>query len=243
MYLNIAAYKFVTLNEDELISLCENLKAMASQLDIKGTILLSREGINLFLAGQKDEINQFQLELASFKQFSDLFYKSSNSDFIPFKKLSVKIREEIVTFKQPEIDPEHFTAPYITPETLKAKLEAGETLTLLDTRNKSEFDIGAFSQATHLSINNFRDFPDALEKSLIPKNQPIVTYCTGGIRCEKAAAYLLKKGYTEVYQLYGGIIHYFEKCGGKYFEGNCFVFDDRIALNSRLEPHIGIVGL
>jgi UPF0176 protein len=237
MFCNIATYKFVSLDELKLPSLCKQLKRVASGLEIKGTILLGTEGINLFLAGAKDSITKFQDHLQTLPEFQDLPYKYSYSNFIPFQKLFVKVRNEIVTFKQLGIAPQEFTAPHLPPEQLKEWFDCDRDMIVLDTRNTFEYDMGTFEQATHLKIDNFREFPEALKNfPESDKDKPIVTFCTGGIRCEKAAAYLLKQGFKEVYQLQGGILNYFERCGGEHYQGDCFVFDDRVALNSRLEP-------
>ena len=236
MYSNIAAYKFISISEKELPALCKELKQLGVKLSLKGTILLSTEGINLFLAGEGESINDFTCYLSSYPMFKDLFYKYSYSSYIPFKKLVVKIRQEIVTFNQNNIQPEEFTAPYIDPETLREWLKSQKEVVLLDTRNDFEYELGTFDQAIHLNIKNFRDFPEAIEKAQLNIEKPIVTFCTGGIRCEKAAAYLLQQGYKEVYQLHGGILNYFGQCGGDFYQGNCFVFDDRTTLNSKLEP-------
>ncbi len=237
LFCNIAAYKFIALKEDELAALCKRLKKTAAALEIKGTILLGTEGINLFLAAKQEAIDRFQEYLETIPNFQNLPYKYSYSDFIPFHKLFVKVRNEIVTFKQEDIDPQEFTAPYISPEELKNRFSNPDDMVLLDTRNTFEFDMGTFDGAVHLNIDNFREFPDALKK--LPessKEKPVITFCTGGIRCEKAAAYLLVQGFKEVYQLQGGILNYFEHCGGDHYQGDCFVFDDRIAVNSDLEP-------
>lgn len=235
-YCNIATYKFIALEEEKLPGLCKQLKKTAASYGIKGTILLGTEGINLFLAAEKEGITQFQEYLESITEFQNLQYKYSYSDFVPFEKLFVKVRNEIVTFKQLGISPEQFTAPHLPPQQLKEWLDQNKDIILLDTRNAFEYEIGTFNNAIDLKIDNFREFADALEKFPKDQNKPIVTFCTGGIRCEKAAAYLLKQGFTEVYQLQGGILNYFEQCGGSHYKGDCFVFDDRIALNTQLEP-------
>lgn len=237
MFCNITTYKFISLDEQVLVSLCKALKRKATSLAIKGTILLGTEGINLFLAAEQASIDAFQAFLKTIPEFDDLQYKYSYSDFIPFQKLFVKVRNEIVTFKQPGIHPEQFTAPHLPPEKLKEWYQQGKDMIVLDTRNTFEYEIGTFENAVHLEIDNFREFPDALQK--LPaenKDQAVVTFCTGGIRCEKAAAYLLEQGFKEVYQLQGGILNYFEKCGGDHYQGECFVFDDRVTVNHRLEP-------
>jgi UPF0176 protein len=234
---NIAAYKFISLDIHLLPNLCAEMKAKAVQLKIKGTIFLSIEGINLFLVGQQKHIENFQEYLADNLHFNDLKYKYSYSTYYPFKKLIVKIKKEIVSFGISEIHPEKTTAPYITPETFKRWHDEKHEIVVLDTRNQFEFEMGSFGTAIHLGINNFRDFPNVIDKlPAVTKSKPVVTFCTGGIRCEKAALLLLQKGFKEVYQLQGGILNYFEHCGNAHFRGDCFVFDDRIALNEKLEP-------
>jgi UPF0176 protein len=229
-------YYLNSLECGHLKNLCKQIKQVALSQSIKGTVLLSTEGINLFLSGEKDSISYFQSFLKDFSHLNDLVYKYSYSDFVPFKKLCVKIRKEIVTFQQEGISPEKHTAPYLSPDELKNWIDHNKDCILLDTRNAFEYKLGAFINAVHLEINTFRELPDALQQSDLDNTKPIITYCTGGIRSEKAAAYLLENGFKEVYQLQGGILNYFECCGGQYYQGDCFVFDDRIALNNKLEP-------
>jgi UPF0176 protein len=236
MYSNIAAYKFVSLSTEELPLICKRLKRIGTDLGLLGTVLLATEGINLFLAGEQKSIANFiEQALGGYPMFTDLLYKYSYSNFIPFKRLSVKIRNEIVTFKQAHIHPDK-GAPYITSKQLQRWLSNEHEFLLLDTRNEFEYEIGSFEKAIHLNITNFREFPKAVQKSNLKKNKPIVTFCTGGIRCEKASAYLLENGFKEVYQLQGGILSYFEQCGNAHYQGHCFVFDDRMRLDSQLQP-------
>lgn len=235
-YLNLSGYKFITLDERILPNLRQDLLQHAMENQIKGSILLSPEGINVFISAEEAAIYSFIDYMRSIPEFSDLWFKESLSDQIPFKRMLVKIKDEIITMKQPNIHPEKHTAPYIEPEELKHWYEENKDMVILDTRNTYEVNIGSFHQAQHVDIENFSDFPQAVKK--LPddwKSKPIVTFCTGGIRCEKAATYLMEQGFTQVFQLKGGIIHYFEQCGGSYFEGNCFVFDDRYAVDSNLK--------
>ena len=234
--INISAYRFVRLPHNLLTELQIKLKEETRRLGLKGTILLSEEGINLFLAGQRESITQFQEHLNSFPAFENLTFKESLSDFQPFKKMFVKIKKEIIPFGIETIRPEVRTAASITPETLKSWFKERPDLVLLDTRNSFEVEFGSFENSLHLELKHFRDFPTAVQK--LPdtiKKAPVVTFCTGGIRCEKAAAFLLDAGFDEVYQLEGGILNYFEKCGGDHYDGLCFVFDDRKALTPSLE--------
>ncbi|MES2998512.1 MAG: rhodanese-like domain-containing protein [Pseudomonadota bacterium] len=233
---NISAYQFIHLSTDFLLELQIILKKECQQLSIKGTILLSTEGINLFLAGRRKAITEFQALLNSFYYFKNLVYKESLSDFQPFKKMLVKIKKEIISFGIDTIQPETFTAPSISPETLKKWLLVRPNLVLLDVRNTFEVELGSFENSLHLDLQHFRDFPKSVQKLYKTiKNLPIITFCTGGIRCEKASAFLLQTGFNEVYQLEGGILNYFKKCGGDNYKGLCFVFDERKALMSSLE--------
>lgn len=229
---NLAAYRFIQLPDSLLPELQISLKAKANELSLKGTILLSVEGINLFISGEQDPICSFQNFLNNYSYFQNLEFKKSLSNFQPFKKMLVKIKKEIIPFGINNINPELYTAPYITPETLTNWLKNKPELILLDTRNNFEFELGSFKNALNLDLKRFRDFPEVVKK--LPENLkhlPIVTFCTGGIRCEKAATYLLKNGYQEVYQLEGGILNYFEKCGKRHFQGACFVFDSRESIS------------
>jgi len=228
---NIASYKFVELDNlevrrDAFLDFCNSV-------NIKGTILLAHEGINLILAGERESIKAFKSFLARELCFSDMSYKESVSDAIPFIRMVVKIKPEIVTMGVEEIDPLQKPAPYISPKDLKQWIDEGHDFILLDTRNDYEVQLGTFEGASDFNITSFRAFPDAIEKSS-QENKPVVIFCTGGIRCEKAAPFMLQSGFKEVFQLEGGILNYFEECGGEHFHGECFVFDDRIALDSKL---------
>ncbi len=230
---NIAAYKFIELNE--LAALRLVLKELCITQGIKGTILLSAEGINLSLAGTKDTLQIIKDWLAADGRFADLYYKESYSNEQPFNRMLVKIKKEIISMGVPTICPQYEPAPRISPQELCAWLDAGKEITLLDTRNEYEVRLGTFQNALTLPLEHFRLFPQ-IAKVLDPalKDKPMVTFCTGGIRCEKAAPLLQSYGFREVYQLEGGILEYFKTCGGKHYEGECFVYDRRVALNAAL---------
>lgn len=235
-YLNIASYKFTPLSDRDISYLQITLKKQAENSGVKGSILLSKEGINLYLAGKPDHVSDFVTDLCAHPAFTDLEFKSSYSSSMPYKRLKVKIKPEIISMNQESIQPLKQTAPHVEPDQLKAWLDQKKPVVLLDTRNGYEVNMGSFKGAIDLSIENFSDFPEAI--STLPeaiKSQPVVTFCTGGIRCEKAAAYLIQQGFSDVWQLKGGILNYFERCGGDYFEGNCFVFDDRVGLTPELQ--------
>ena len=233
--LNIAAYKFVSL--DELPTRRDQLKSRCNELQLRGTILLAPEGINLFLAGTIENIAAFKTELCSEVFFADIQFKDSFSDHQPFGKLLVKLKKEIISFGVPEINPAKQPAERLSAGILKAWLDEGREVVLLDTRNEFEVKHGTFKNAKDFGINQFREFPAAMaqaDPSL--KEKTVVTFCTGGIRCEKAAPYLLQQGFKNVFQLDGGILKYFDECGNAHFDGECFVFDERIALDAELKP-------
>jgi UPF0176 protein len=233
-FLNIAAYKFIALNE--LPTLRTVLKARCMEHDLLGTILISPEGINLMLVGTENNVRHFQNYLQNDTRFTDLYYKESYSQEKTFNRMLVKIKKEIIAFGIPTVDPIHQQAPYVKPAELKQWLDEKRDVVLLDTRNDYEVRLGTFENAADLGIHHFRDFPKAIqENKSLPKDKTIVTFCTGGIRCEKAALFLQQEGYRNVYQLEGGILDYFAACGNAHYQGECFIFDRRVGLNSQLE--------
>lgn len=229
--LNIAAYKFVTIAAPE--SLGGELNSVCLEHKLKGTILLSAEGINLFLAGVPDEVEALIARLRADNRFGDMAYKRSFSQSVPFKRMQVKVKREIIAGPSPaELPP----APRLPATMLKRWLDEGRPLTLLDTRNAFEVEVGTFHGAQHLHLGNFREFAEkSSQLGTQSLHGPIVTFCTGGIRCEKAAPMLIAQGFRDVYQLDGGILAYFQQCGAAHYDGNCFVFDERVALTPQLE--------
>lgn len=232
-FCNIAAYKFTPLGK--LPPLRIQLKERCVQEALKGTILLTPEGINLFLSGRKEPIDRILAEIRAIPGLADLEAKTSWSDEQPFNRMLVKIKQEIIAFGIDGIDPARHSAPSIEPGELKRWLDEGRPVTLLDTRNDYEVRLGTFHGARPAGIDHFRDFPkavDGLPETL--KDEPIVMFCTGGIRCEKAGPYMMREGYRNVFQLEGGILKYFEQCGGDHWDGECFVFDRRVGLDPEL---------
>ena len=231
--LNIAGYRFVDLNDrDELRDPFMN---MCTGLELNGTILLSPNGINFVLAGSEESVSEFIRYLESDKRFSGIPIKFSRTDYQPFRRMLVKRKNEIISLGKSEIKPSEFTGPYIKPIEFKRLLDGEEDILVLDTRNDYETRIGSFEGSIELGISTFRDFPNAIES--IPeeyKSKTVVMYCTGGIRCEKASAVMINAGFEDVKQLEGGILGYFDECGGSYWEGDCFVFDQRVAVDSDL---------
>ncbi len=230
---NIAAYKFAPLAD--LKPLRERLLAQCRAWNLKGTILLSAEGINLFVAGPRAEIDRLVAELRAIDGLAELAPKYSESDRQPFTRMLVRIKKEIIAFGVEGIDPARRTSPKLPAATLRQWLDEGRPLTLLDTRNDYEVKLGTFRGARTLAIDHFRQFPDAVAK--LPaemKAQPIVMFCTGGIRCEKAGPFMEHEGFANVFQLDGGILKYFEEVGGAHYDGECFVFDQRVGVDPAL---------
>ncbi len=231
---NVAAYLFTPL--DRLAERREELRTLCKRGGLKGTILLSPEGINLFIAGSREGIEQLLAHLRSDPLMANLEVKESLSDHQPFRRLLVKLKKEIIAFGVAGIAPGSSTSPKISATQLKEWLDEGRPVTLLDTRNDYEIRLGTFQNAMPIGVDHFRDFPAAVRR--LPealKDQPIVMFCTGGIRCEKAGPFMEQEGFREVYQLDGGILKYFETCGAAHYQGDCFVFDQRVAVNPQLE--------
>ncbi|MHB1949366.1 MAG: sulfurtransferase [Gammaproteobacteria bacterium] len=229
---NIAGYKFISLGE--LTQLGPLIQAKCDELALKGTILLSPEGINLSLAGTHKSIDLFKDFLQQDERFRDITFRESFSSSIPFERMKVKIKKEIITMRREEVCPEHERAPSLSPTEFKQWLDEGRDITILDTRNDYEVRFGTFKKAVNLHIDDFCEFPQKAEES-VSRDKPVVMFCTGGIRCEKAAIHLQNAGFPEVYQLQGGILNYFAEVGGAYYDGECFVFDQRVALDANLQ--------
>ncbi|MBE1160128.1 sulfurtransferase [Dyella sp. 7MK23] len=238
--LNISAYRFVSL--DDLPALRERVLAQCVALALKGTILLAPEGINLFLAGPRAAVATFMGWLHQDARFAGLEGKESLSDEVPFKRMRVRLKKEIITLRYPTIRPEGGRAPAVDAATLKRWLEQGRDdhgreLVLLDTRNAYETDVGMFPQAVDYRMASFTELPAALAADQARyAGKTVVSYCTGGIRCEKAALHMQDIGMQHVYQLEGGILKYFEEAGGAHWQGDCFVFDERGAVDTQLSP-------
>lgn len=235
---NIAAYKFISFNADAAAR--ERFLTYGRHLALKGTILLSPEGINIFLAGNRSDIDAFLIWLKTDPRFSDIDIKESCSPTQPFKKFLVKIKPELITMKHPLIKPELGRARSVKPTVLKRWLDngyddEGRKVLMLDTRNGFEVDVGTFNNTIDYRIEKFSDFPQVVAEQKNSLNgYTVVTFCTGGIRCEKAAIYMQDIGIDHVYQLDGGILKYFEDIGGDHYSGDCFVFDQRTALRPDL---------
>ena len=231
---NLAAYKFAAL--PDIRALRTHLLAQCRAWELRGTILLSVEGINLFVAGERDKIDLLLAELRALPGLEDLQPKFSETDHQPFSRILVRLKKEIIAFGVEGINPAQRTSPKLTARELKQWLDEGRPVTLLDTRNDYEVKLGTFKNALPIGVDHFRDFPAAVAK--LPeklKAQPIVMFCTGGIRCEKAGPFMESVGFQKIFQLDGGILKYFEDCGGAHYDGECFVFDQRVGLDPSLQ--------
>ncbi len=230
---NIAAYQFAPL--PELKSLRAQLLGLCRGWELKGSILISPEGINLFVAGAPEKTDCLLEHLRAMVGLEKLAAKASETDHQPFNRMLVRIKKEIIAFGVEGIDPARNPSPKLSAVTLKQWLDEGRPVTLLDTRNDYEVKLGTFKNALPIGIDHFREFPQAVER--LPtemKGQPIVMFCTGGIRCEKAGPFMERAGFKNIFQLDGGILKYFEECGGSHYDGECFVFDHRVGLDPSL---------
>ncbi|VCU69405.1 rhodanese superfamily protein [Pigmentiphaga humi] len=243
---NIAAYRFVSL--DDLPALQAAVRERAQACGLKGTVLLAEEGINLFLAGSRAGIDDWLAWLRHGEAFggrlADIEVKESRSGHVPFRKLLVKIKREIIRMNHPAIRPEADRAAAVDARTVARWLrqgsdDDGRELVMLDTRNAFEVDAGTFHGALDWRIGKFTEFPAAVQAHRGElEGKTVVSFCTGGIRCEKAAIYLAEAGIERIYQLEGGILKYFEEVGGEGYDGACFVFDGRETLDPALQPGV-----
>tara|TARA_B110000881_G_scaffold220508_1_gene245886 strand:+ start:186 stop:1019 length:834 start_codon:yes stop_codon:yes gene_type:complete len=230
---NITGYKFTPI-EDELV-LQETILRRSTDLNLKGTVLISSKGINFSVSGTKNNIDKFIFFIHSDNRFADVDVKITYSDYQPFRKMLVRIKKEIISMGIEKINPFQFTGQKISPKELNNKLNNNEEIVLLDTRNEYEVRLGTFKNAIDLNLDSFRDFPKEIEKLRQKlKGKEVVMFCTGGIRCEKASALMLENGFENIKQIDGGVINYFKETGGKHWNGDCFVFDDRVALDKDL---------
>jgi UPF0176 protein len=230
-----ALYEFVTLKDFH--ALREPLLDCCQRAEIKGTILLAREGINGTIAGSRDGIDQVLAYLRSDSRFASLVHKESYDDHMPFYRMKVKLKNEIVTMGVDGIDPNELVGRYVKPADWNALVNDPDVI-VLDTRNDYEVGIGTFKGSLDPKTTTFRGFPEFVRENLDPsRNKKVAMFCTGGIRCEKASAFMLNEGFEEVYHLEGGILKYLEDIPAdeSTWEGECFVFDNRVAVNQALE--------
>lgn len=232
--LHFAGYRFTRLTG--LQELKTDLLAFCREKELCGTILLSEEGVNFYVAGSPTACEALMGKLHSIPGLGGLSARRSICANRPYEHMRVKVKREIIAFGIDGVDPAARTSPKLSPHELKEWLDEGRDVTLLDTRNDYEIHSGTFKGAVPAGIDHFREFPAAVRK--LPgdwKSRPIVMFCTGGIRCEKAGPFMEREGFRNVFQLDGGILRYFEECGTAHYEGECFVFDQRVGLNAALE--------
>ncbi|MEA5550135.1 rhodanese-related sulfurtransferase [Anabaena cylindrica UHCC 0172] len=230
-----ALYKFVSL--PDFAEMQAPLLSFCQEQGVKGTILLAQEGINGTIAGSRQEIDAVLAFLRTDPRLADLEHKESYTDTPPFEKMKVRLRREIVTLGLPEVDPNEKVGTYVSPHEWNDLISNPE-VTVIDTRNDYEVTMGSFKRAENPQTKTFREFPEYVSKELDSgKHKKVALFCTGGIRCEKASSYLLSQGFEEVYHLKGGILKYLEEVPSEesLWEGECFVFDDRVAVRHGLE--------
>ena len=233
-FLNVAGYKFEPL--ENLDSLIPEFQSKCDELGLKGSVYLSPNGINFSIAGTEENIDTYIEFMEEDSRFSDIPLKKTFSETQPFRRMKVRLKKEIISLGRDDINPRELTGDYISPRELFEMYETKEDVIVLDTRNEYETRVGLFENAIDLQLDTFRDFPSAIET--LPeeyKDKQIVMYCTGGIRCEKASAVMMKAGFSDVKQLEGGVLDYFKETGGAYWNGDCFVFDERVALDKELK--------
>ena len=233
-----ALYKFVTLNNYRAIQ--KPLLSLMLEHGIRGTILLAQEGINGTVAADRNNMDHLLAFLKSDARLADLSYKESYTNQPPFLRSRVKLKKEIVTMGIEGIDPKRVVGTYVKPTDWNALIKDPDVL-LVDTRNDYEVQVGTFKDALNPKTESFRDFPGYVKEKLdAKKHTKVAMFCTGGIRCEKSTAYLKEQGFDEVYHLKGGILKYLEEVPAEesLWEGECFVFDDRVTVNHQLEKGV-----
>lgn len=228
MFTVLLYYKYVQVDDPQVLRGAQF--ALCERLGLKGRILVATEGLNGTVCGSAEACEQYMSETAKDERFSDMVYKVSEAEDQVFPRLRVVVRPEIVTLGAEGVTFDE-AAPYIEPEEFQKLLESGEEVYVVDARNNYEWEVGKFDGAITPDINHFRDFPAAIKELEHLKHKKIVTYCTGGVRCEKASALMKKEGFENVYQLHGGIVTYGNKFPDGKWLGKCYVFDKRMMVD------------
>lgn len=228
-------YKFLKLSDVPAVQ--KDLENKAEELNVKGLVILGAEGFNSTIsASSLESFEAWKQFIREYFNAPQLFFKDSESHKAPFRRFKVKIREEIVTTGIPEVMPPEGKNHHLTPAEWNQVMKEEKDFVMIDTRNWYEYKIGTFKGALNPDIEKFTDFPQYIEEQGIPKDKKMLIFCTGGIRCEKGILELQKQGYDNVFQLEGGIINYMKEYPNDQFEGECFVFDHRVALDQNLQP-------
>jgi UPF0176 protein len=230
-YAILLYYKFVKVPDAEQFA--QEHLAYCKELDVKGRILISDEGINGTLSGTIAQTEQYMKDLRANPMFSDIVFKIDEADGHAFKKIFVRYKKELVTFRvEDELDPNVITGEHLAPKDFYEMMQRDDVV-ILDGRTGYEFDLGHFRGSIRPEVDSFKEFPDWIRENMSElKDKPILTYCTGGIRCEKLSGFMMKEGFQQVYQLDGGIVTYGKdpEVQGQLFDGKCYVFDERISV-------------
>ena len=235
-YCILLYYCYTKIDEPETFR--EQHHFLCLDLDLRGRIIIAPEGLNGTVSGLKDQCQQYMEHLHADPRFKEIEFKVEPYPSHAFQKLNVRLKPEIVNVGLPHVDPAQGTGTYVEPQDFQ-DLKEQDDVVLLDVRSNYEHQLGKFKNAITLDIDNFRDFPQKLQELQHLKQKKVITYCTGGIKCEKASAFLLENGFENVYQLHGGIIKYGLETGGKDFDGKCYVFDNRVAATvNRVNPTV-----
>ena len=229
-------YRFASIPEDNLLRLKKDFENRLEALEVLGLILFSKEGSNATVAGSLDAMNAFKQMVLEIPGFDPVIWKDSTSEKKPFKRLVIDIRTEIVTMKRPDLFPEKTSNNHLSPSDWHQALNSNDDFVLLDTRNDYETQVGIFRGAVDPKLKVFSEFGPWVTNSNIPKDKKVLMYCTGGVRCEKAILEMQSQGYNNVFQLEGGILKYLEEFPHQNFEGECYVFDHRLAVDQELNP-------
>jgi UPF0176 protein len=235
----VSFYKFCHIQDPDSIKLI--LKPLALKLNLTGTVLLAPEGINASISGQDTSVQDFLDAIQAIPAIGPLELKDNESELSAFRRMLVKVKKEIVTMHKEGLEPATSTGHFLSPEEFKSWMDQGKDLILVDTRNHYEYALGTFHNAIDPKTKSFSEFPEWVEKNLSDKKDAtIVTFCTGGIRCEKATAHMKQQGFNNVYQIKGGILNYFAETAqsgtAPHWEGDCVVFDKRKAVKPDLTP-------
>ncbi|MBC7420671.1 MAG: hypothetical protein H7328_08080 [Bdellovibrio sp.] len=230
-------YKFTKLKNLETIK--TDLGNLAAQGNIMGLIILGAEGLNATVSSlSENDLVEFKKDLLTYFKMTEFMFKDSSSTVLPFRQFKIKIRKEIVTLGAPELIPPEGMNHHLTPREWNNVMKKEDDYAMIDTRNWYETKIGTFKGAVNPKTDQFSDFPQFMESQQISKDKKVLIFCTGGIRCEKGILELQRQGYKNVYQLHGGILNYIKEYPNDQFEGECFVFDQRVAVDQKLEPTV-----
>lgn len=230
-------YKFAKLSNLEKIK--TDLETLGGRTQTLGLIILGAEGFNATVSSTSENgLAEFKAGLSDYFKISDMMFKDSISHVSPFRRFKVKIRDEIVTLGTPELVPPEGINHHLTPSQWNDVMKKEDDFVMIDTRNWYETKIGTFKGAVNPKTDQFTEFPKFMESQNISKDKKVLIFCTGGIRCEKGILELQRRGYKNVYQLYGGILNYIKEYPNDQFEGECFVFDHRVAVDQKLEPTV-----